>query len=1584
MAVKINTRFVLILFTICGAVAIGVGIVGYLAIRENPYLNIRRGEEAMAEGNFRAAAEQFGKACNKAPSNVEYLDKYEQALLAITPATESEAGEQYQKYLAALQTRARILASEADTQLRLLNELMRYAETIGGVQAWSQVNDLALAASASVPSTSPGRAAIDGIRFRAAVERLAQATPTEIAALERELDEYTRTHPSNEAGIAAYGRFLLARSEQVRGARDTAEADRLDAALEALLRRAAESGVDGAPIAILNAQNAIRRWVLGQSQAQADLSEAARRLSKAADGADPAQVREAAWRLPLLLGAEGYARGQQLLGAAVKADPNDVVSCIMLCHSLFDSGKFDEARAEAERLFALEPLTTGMNALFRFFVRREAAKMLFDVEFIRVTTLPPAEQAEAFRTVHDARERLASVVPNRDNDSMLDECDGWLALHQGDFAVAAAKFDRVVRSGGRISNRSLLGASRAYEAVGSIGEAHRAMERLASQVPGSAAVSVNLARLEVRLARYDVADSRLQQVIAADPENGQARLMRGQIHQLSEGKFGEPTEAGLASAAAAEAESAGDIEKAHSLLLDAATSRPEDLSALRELTMFEVRHGMRDQSLQRLEAVQRQYSGNEVVDSLVRLVRDDDPVVALRSMIEDRFPDEASRAVGMFSGLRQMAEENRRAARLARSEGRTAEAVSLEEASQRFDRDAAQYAEVASRLAPNDPQYLNRAFDDAIAAGDFEEARLLAERARGANADQANGLLFRARLDMAGGDHRSAVIALREAAEVIPYSAWVWRTLGQNHQALGNFGDAAIAYQSALERQPGDHLTYELFTRLLVQAGRADEALQLIRSAMQIPSLKARKTLRDLWLDVESMNGNQVIAIAERRAIRVEDPDDLTNCLRLAALLGQSTPTRQTIVDGAGRQRFDEPRWISLRQSERDQYIAEQKTRWVAEAEELFDSLENKPLSDSLTYAATRAMFLRDTGRAEEGLTALLDFIASRDPAHRGGAEYVTTAQYLASIGRRQQAVDVLTDGVPYQSDESREVDHALGSLHFEDGRFAEAVKHFTRVAERVNEPSIQVQLIESLIGLGRFDEAERELKRIEAVTGVGYEAELLGSRVARGRAMVALQAGNTSEADRLFRDHRAAIERGLQLGPDRPEAHVLKATSLYEEYLRSEPRRPALLEEADRAISQALAARKAHTPALRMRAQLLLTRVPPDIDGAVRELQVILDANPRDQITRGQVVDLLARARRFDDAIVAAQPGVDLDATDTRWCRVMADLYSAKGEPLRSAEWWMRVYERDGRNSTWLRPWASEMLRSGDRQAIAAVVQSLRGLPQVVAAVPSVQMLFARALLLTGDRAGGTEQAGAAFREYSQAARDMSQPDLIREWFELAAAFPLSAADLESIVSGAVGGAALGASEAYWLAELLKGREDGRSRADELYTHALSLIPTDDRAVRARSLLGRAQGRYLAGENETAIADYRAVLEIEPGNGNALNDLAYTLVDRLGRPNDALPFAQKAVQIEPENASFLDTLGAVYLAQKDYGKAEETLRLSIAKGPQVDNHVHLAQVLIATDRRAEAQKMLEDALRLRPSPAREADIRRLLTDISS
>ncbi|HEX2634343.1 MAG TPA: tetratricopeptide repeat protein [Bradyrhizobium sp.] len=144
--------------------------------------------------------------------------------------------------------------------------------------------------------------------------------------------------------------------------------------------------------------------------------------------------------------------------------------------------------------------------------------------------------------------------------------------------------------------------------------------------------------------------------------------------------------------------------------------------------------------------------------------------------------------------------------------------------------------------------------------------------------------------------------------------------------------------------------------------------------------------------------------------------------------------------------------------------------------------------------------------------------------------------------------------------------------------------------------------------------------------------------------------------------------------------------------------------------------------------------------------------------------------------------------------------------------------------------------------------------------------------------------------------------------------------------------------------------------RADGMLTDWIGKHPDD---INAR--LAYATGEMQA-DPAAAEAQYRAVLQLQPYNAGALNNLAWLLQQK--NPKEAVSFAERAAKIAPDSASVLDTLGwAKWLADDKTGAMpilERAHGLDMANG---EITYHLVLALDGNGQREDAKKLLDQLL---------------------
>jgi tetratricopeptide (TPR) repeat protein len=114
----------------------------------------------------------------------------------------------------------------------------------------------------------------------------------------------------------------------------------------------------------------------------------------------------------------------------------------------------------------------------------------------------------------------------------------------------------------------------------------------------------------------------------------------------------------------------------------------------------------------------------------------------------------------------------------------------------------------------------------------------------------------------------------------------------------------------------------------------------------------------------------------------------------------------------------------------------------------------------------------------------------------------------------------------------------------------------------------------------------------------------------------------------------------------------------------------------------------------------------------------------------------------------------------------------------------------------------------------------------------------------------------------------------------------------------------------------------------------------------------------------EKAVTLYRKALEIKKDFAPAANNLAWDLATQGGNIDEALGYAQTAMEHMPKNSAVMDTLGWVYYLKGSYLSAISEFQDSLVSDPQ--NPViqyHLGMALYKNEQFKQAKEILEKAL---------------------
>ena len=162
------------------------------------------------------------------------------------------------------------------------------------------------------------------------------------------------------------------------------------------------------------------------------------------------------------------------------------------------------------------------------------------------------------------------------------------------------------------------------------------------------------------------------------------------------------------------------------------------------------------------------------------------------------------------------------------------------------------------------------------------------------------------------------------------------------------------------------------------------------------------------------------------------------------------------------------------------------------------------------------------------------------------------------------------------------------------------------------------------------------------------------------------------------------------------------------------------------------------------------------------------------------------------------------------------------------------------------------------------------------------------------------------------------------------------------------------------------------------------SVAKSDPGSVSAATMLAQALSR--SGRMNDAIAGYRRVLQLQPDNAGALNNLAYFLTESGGNLDEAQKLAQRglAIATDPKLKETLsDTLGWVYVQSNHLDSALEIFQRLVRNDPgNPAYHYHLGAALYKKGEKQRARAELNTALAAKPGAVDVQKIRELLSHL--
>ncbi len=156
---------------------------------------------------------------------------------------------------------------------------------------------------------------------------------------------------------------------------------------------------------------------------------------------------------------------------------------------------------------------------------------------------------------------------------------------------------------------------------------------------------------------------------------------------------------------------------------------------------------------------------------------------------------------------------------------------------------------------------------------------------------------------------------------------------------------------------------------------------------------------------------------------------------------------------------------------------------------------------------------------------------------------------------------------------------------------------------------------------------------------------------------------------------------------------------------------------------------------------------------------------------------------------------------------------------------------------------------------------------------------------------------------------------------------------------------------------------DDAKKVAEEILRAIVKNNPKDTQSLYSLAvLLG------MTGRSDEAADLYRKLLDIEPGNVVAINNLAWILCENQGQPQQALELAQKGLKQVPDYIDLVDTRGMIYYRLGKFQEAVQDFSRCISLYPEsspqfVASRFHLAKAYVGLKNNEKAIGYLKDVV---------------------
>ncbi|HLO42201.1 MAG TPA: tetratricopeptide repeat protein [Phycisphaerales bacterium] len=1182
MAAKVNTKFVAVLAGSLVLVFVATAGTYFWLKNKSGDDNERRGDAFMQAGQYDKAEVEYGKSVNKQQSNVGRLVKWRDALSKITPAQQTVYEQKFGNDLRKV-TRNIVILKRTD--VAAYNDwftMQEEAITSGrfdnqaNLDMVAQVDDALANFDAANPGPEQSLRVYSGRALLRIITNSKDVTDAQITRARTDLEAAIKANPSDAEAVVTllgYHATMISRAtkaanlEQERAAR---------AAYEAVIAEHATRLADNPKIATTLIRAKIDR-IFTEGGLMGELTPEQRRQRSLAieptvkaltpDLDTAAEHLAAAPRLSadtltdfsmLEMGIDqsaGLARTLRIASTQLQRNPDDVMLRNLLAGMLGQLGKVDEAIAEYQKIVDQPIPPLSMTGIRLFGMKGNATLAQADLSLQQwFGSADPAAKSAALERAKGYRSKLQALGVRDDVPAVL-FFDAKMRVTSQDWQAANKLMSRFFESiGNQPVPDALLIHSQIYLNLNQPGAALASAERLLAVQPGNGTALRIHAQALFALERREEAIAELKALVNASPDDLEAKSILAMWEQIQNPEsISDPVARDLAQLE--RALSGGEKVDAVEQLRAMAAKYGNDPRVVGLLAQRLVENQDKDGALAAVKAGLAAHADSEELKRLERALSAEDTVAALVQLVDEAAITDQEKLVRKYSILRAY----------------------------RRNDEASQLLKSAFEKYPSDTRILELAFLEAIDRRDIDRANALADAAAKLDADNAEGLTFRARVFIVQDRLADAAATLRQATSRRTVTPEAWRLLARVQGRLGRVTDAVAAYEESLKLRPNDRETLREFIGFLSESDPL-RALQTARQNNRF--VEGDAAFEDLWLRLEGRVGDKNVAIAERVKREAREPKDVNNLGALSSL------------------------YLDLKDYKTSRSYID-KVRAV---------------QDSIALALLDARWYAENRAPDKAQAVMEEYLAGQDQSKMTVEPFLAFGQFLIQRGQVDAGLKMIERGRPFQDGKRCEVDRSIGDAYSSLNRDKEAAAAYKRAIEsgcEDNNNLISLRLAEISIRLRECAEADAILKRINAA---GKKDNVTAMLLAADAAECIGDAKRAADT----------LNLAVVTYPDDPIVYVKRAEFL--------AKQPGADRDAFADLEAALKIRPGYPRAFQVRSAMYIAR--NDVKKAFDDQIAMVRANPQMMDARLEIIRELIRRDDLDGAVqladeaVAARPG--------------------------------------------------------------------------------------------------------------------------------------------------------------------------------------------------------------------------------------------------------------------------------------------------------------------------------------------------------